>query len=562
LLIFALTLGLSGCRVTELHIDNKKPGEETLIPTPNNLSSSKGTIGGQSDLSPPLMSPDIGTQQMGNLQSDEGITKWEIETNFIMKSQELEMPKIETNLSGGEILDKIFGSAYALAFDKDNILWMSILRGIDGFDGIIAYNNKKFHVFDLYNTRIPHASVNNIFVDNQNIKWFGNKRGEVFTFDNKQWKILPVPEKIILIDSIKQDYEGKIWCSGRTAHDTCLWSYRDDKIDKIYFGESVEPEHLTTFAIDTNNNIWVGDSEGIWRFDGTTWENLENHLLAGNAHAMVYDDKRQILYIATVQGYSHRANISAYQDGQFTALASEKTGLPSVEPSCIQVDKSGDLWIGYNISDQNDIAAIRYDGEKWLAFSKSSPLSGGVKDITIDSSGRIWFEIERPEPWTAGLTMFDGNTWYTDSFPMFMKDPRIWWRQKTLSELFNLPIIDIDINQVLANPIDYRGKKIRIIGRIESGFEYASLVELNGNNLHMWPDYQNELGKLFTETGIGTEIKNSDYQEYIGYLEFEGGYGHLSAWSYQLMITEVYPYPISDQKKASFRKLYKDYLHQ
>jgi len=135
-----------------------------------------------------------------------------------------------------------------------------------------------------------------------------------------------------------------------------------------------------------------------------------------------------------------------------------------------------------------------------------------------------------------------------------------WWRQKGLEELFQYEVEAADILGILRNPAQYEGKKIRIVGEIKTGFEYADIFDKEGKRLGIWPDESLELLQLLKDTGIGSEIDKSKYQEFVGYLEFEGNYGHLGSWPFQLFIVEVYPYTVDGRQRETYRDIYKKYL--
>jgi hypothetical protein len=140
------------------------------------------------------------------------------------------------------------------------------------------------------------------------------------------------------------------------------------------------------------------------------------------------------------------------------------------------------------------------------------------------------------------------------------KCDRFSYRQNDLVELSTYPVSSVNMEEVLNDPIKYQGKKISFVGKIESGFEYANLVDIKGNELPIWPAYQEELDHLLQYTILEQEIEKSEYREYVGIFEYGGHYGHLGGWQFQLLITEVYPYTSDQQQEAGYYKLYQDYI--
>jgi ligand-binding sensor domain-containing protein len=479
----------------------------------------------------------------------------------------VEIPKADSLLQGGEILKGILGpTVFTLAIDKDNVLWMSISNGIT------AYYDNKFQIFDPHNTNISVSfyNITQILVDSQNKKWFGNRLGDVFTFDNQNWKVLPTPDNVENIVGIKQDNEGTIWVLGEQGDKgmSVLWSYKDGRIDKFYSNE-LGSKKATCLAIDSNDNMWVGtDGAGLYKINGDKCDNLQNIFTNPFINNIYYDKRSNVLYISAASGYTYindnriycEGGIYIYKDERFEALATEKTGLPSSRINTMLVDGKGNLWLGYP---KQGIVLGKFDGGHWVSLSQESPFKNcQIRAITSDDNGHIWIlgrgDLSSEQ---SCLATFNGETWAITNLPVLPKDPRTWWREKDLAELFKYPASSVNMEEVSNDPLSHHGKKVAFIGKIESGFEYASMVDKEGTNLYILPDYQDELPQLLKDTGIDQEIDKSEHQEYVGYLELIGYLVHLDRWQFALFITEVYPYVSSEKQKTSYRKLYESYLN-
>ena len=114
---------------------------------------------------------------------------------------------------------------------------------------------------------------------------------------------------------------------------------------------------------------------------------------------------------------------------------------------------------------------------------------------------------------------------------------------------------------MLADPLSYRGEKIRFVATSESSFEYVNLVDLNGNKLNIWPESQHELSAFLNNTGWfdnrgsdRNELQKSGPFEFTGYLEFRGG-----LW-FTLYITEIYPRTNDPQANDNNHKLFAGYI--
>lgn len=436
----------------------------------------------------------------------------------------------EPQLQGGEVLDGLLGDISALAIDKNNLLWIGLRYG-----GIAVLENNHFRVFDRYNTNIPDARITAIFVDNNNVKWFGTIGGYVYTFDDREWRIMPTPPLDWIIRIGQTD---KLFVASRRD----LWSYSDSRADTFTL--------LSHFDQDRNRFSYFRDFYPVPNISPQEWEALND---------IEFNPRTGLLYMAT------RTGLREYRGSQLlNVYTPSNSGLR--KPSCNQLflDSTGYLWIDYG----SEFCGItKYDGEHWTHFNEGTPLfHRRTTDLVSTEDGRVWFAV-----FSDGLMMFDGDTW--TSYPPIRNDPRIFWRAKPLAELFNDETIRPDIHQVLANPLPYRGKKISIIGRIRSGFEYSDIIDGNGEPLHTWVSFVPPLQEVLRETWMDTIIYGayprgrgtywssytSNLVELVGYLEFSGSYGHMGGAPFQFDITEVYPYPISELERQEYQDTYTHY---
>ena len=126
---------------------------------------------------------------------------------------------------------------------------------------------------------------------------------------------------------------------------------------KIFSVESGLPDETVTRVIqDSKGYLWVGTFNGLCRFDGTEYINVNQT-----------DDFR----ISTI--------------------------------AAIIEDSRGNIWVGSG--DRTGLAC--YDGETWNYFPEQPELSNlYISAITEDSSGNLWFSALG-----AGVVKYDGKSW-------------------------------------------------------------------------------------------------------------------------------------------------------
>ena len=75
----------------------------------------------------------------------------------------------DSSYEGGELLQGLppYAMPTSLSFDKDNVLWI----GMQYNNGIVAYSNTHFTIYDRLNTPIPDSYITTVFTDSDNTKW-------------------------------------------------------------------------------------------------------------------------------------------------------------------------------------------------------------------------------------------------------------------------------------------------------------------------------------------------------------------------------------------------------
>ncbi|MBI4285595.1 MAG: hypothetical protein HY670_06820 [Chloroflexi bacterium] len=438
----------------------------------------------------------------------------------------------QPQFQGGEYLPGLppFAQPTSLAFDKNGVLWITLQDR-----GVVAYIDNRYFAFDRMNTSIPDNSFAKVLVDRDNVKWFGTNLGYVYTFDNKEWTILPIPagpyrvtekgiEGTYGMADILQDHDGRVWFAAGG-----VWSYKDKKIDS-HFTEVFGENKVRSLTINREGNLIAATDKDIYTYDGQGWKNITGQVLKNprlSISTIFFDTASDRLYVGTSDG------LIVQHGEEVRTLTKENSGLASNAVSLVETDEKGNLWIGYRI----DIRILtKYDGEKWVDFP-----SEHVRDIAYQEKADTWFVASQ-----GGLKKFDGQSSWS-IFPVLDRDPRLWWRQKSFTELVQEKTISVDIHDALANPLKYKGQKISFIGKIETGWEYADIIDEQGTRLHIWPNFHPALPTIpMSPKPKGRpeyNQKESPYLQISGYLEFQGNYGHMGGWPFQFYITEIYPLP-------------------
>jgi len=218
-------------------------------------------------------------------------------------------------------------------------------------------------------------------------------------------ELTPLPSNMVYAVSPYKD--GKMALG--TAKGAAIWSPAsgDEVLDNWVIlnrqNSGLPDDEVFSVASDQQGNLWFGTRAGLARYDGQSWQvyHAQDFGLPGEEVHAIATDKAGRLWIGTNAG-------AAVFDGQnWTPYSTENSGLTGRLVLSLAVDPQpgGDqVWFG---TDQGLNRLDEVTGE-W-AFIKPQGTSegvGGIPDLLIDSSGRLWVATLG-----SGLSVWDGKTW-------------------------------------------------------------------------------------------------------------------------------------------------------
>jgi hypothetical protein len=156
-------------------------------------------------------------------------------------------------------------------------------------------------------------------------------------------------------------------------------------------------------AQDAANTLWLGTQAGLGRYDGTGWRvfrALDLGLAGDQVQAVEIGNDGRVWIGAD-------AGLAVFDGRAWTAFTTATSGLidDAVFSLAVEPRLTGDvIWIG------TGAGVSRFDpiSGEWTAFTpENSGLGwGGVADLLIDSSGRVWAATLG-----GGLSIWDGRAW-------------------------------------------------------------------------------------------------------------------------------------------------------
>jgi ligand-binding sensor domain-containing protein len=162
-----------------------------------------------------------------------------------------------------------------------------------------------------------------------------------------------------------------------------------------------------TLLEDHTGEWWIATRDGVCRFPRVTEPNQLAHTppkaiyttregLAANVIIRLFEDSRGDVWIGSVGEGLRSAGLSRWErsTGAFRHY-SEKDNLASLTTfyvSSFAEDRGGNLWIGFS----GDGGLVRYrDGVFTLFTAQDGVPSGAIRNLLVDSSGRLWLASYR-----------------------------------------------------------------------------------------------------------------------------------------------------------------------
>lgn len=471
----------------------------------------------------------------------------------------------------GEPVGGIGGELTSLAFDRDGTLWIG-----SRYAGIFVYRQGKFFVHNAYNTPVPDEGISAVYVDAKNVKWFGSERGYLYSFDGKRWQVFAASQgprdSIGAIRCIRSDGNGSVWFTADYGP-TGLFRVEKGKIESIspnvksgadgrvgVNGPGSRTFRMTgrvpKIDVDRHGHLWVACHLGFLCFNGQDWtrpaDSQTQQLEIGRLWC---DPTSDAIYLVAV-GVDRTENpfglptykTYSFKDGRSQVVTDQ---MPKSGIAVLRVERDG-RFAGY-IAPHGPIAGDRQQMQRYFA---GTPLGNeAAEDIAFDKQGRVWFATR-----FKGLCCLDNGKWTTFAPPerddlLAHPFPRPAWQKRPLQDLVREEPIDADIHTVLKDPRRYADKKIRIVGTTASSFEYAEVIDAQGKGLGMWPKHWAAPQTSYrVAKRPGEKTEQNQLEEYLGYLEWGGYFGHMGGARMQFTIVESYPANASQAEKTKIKK--------
>jgi ligand-binding sensor domain-containing protein len=238
----------------------------------------------------------------------------------------------------------------------------------------------------------------------------------ILEYNGKSWQTITPGNFNVSPAYITFDSQGTIWCADNT--DLSAISYYDGKSWHTYNCDILphNPDGFTAIAVDKNNNVWCGTNNGIFRFDGQSWQSYttKDNLTNNDVRSLFTDNLGDIWFNTfsettinvysdivkmVVPGYGFVNDGLTCYDGKTWQTFTQADGLPQdIVIGGFFQDNQGNIWVSAGTGQP-----FRYDGKTWQFFDKIG--NDPIRYITQDKQDNLWFSGN------DYVIRYDGKSW-------------------------------------------------------------------------------------------------------------------------------------------------------
>ncbi len=275
---------------------------------------------------------------------------------------------------------------YDMEVDAAGSLWVACYG-----NGIAKYTNGSWTKYNTSNSGILSNNVTAIESKADGSIIVGTRNGIAIMNASGQWSSYKDPLVTTMdVNSVRLTSDGSIWVGtlneGFYINEATVYSH--------------SPSGFTVYSFeeDKSGNVWMGSSNGLYIWNGTSWTNISGTagLPLGEVTSLRIDSKER-LWIGVLD-----ADKVYLRDNSGIHGISLMTGLSGNQIWDICEDKNGDMWFATYGG-----GLIRYDGvvphsyKSYNAFTSGVFAEDEVNCIARDKDGKMWFGLT-----TKGLVKY------------------------------------------------------------------------------------------------------------------------------------------------------------
>ncbi len=323
------------------------------------------------------------------------------------------------------------GHQHFASLDRNNHVWFggcyNALARYDGTQWFMEGEDTIFH----------NVSFNDVYLDNQNNKWFGTTEG-LFVQDGDNWIKYTDENELYFspIAGIEEDKNNNVWFVSNTGYEdnplkTCLTKFIDNEFTH-YFPNTFRGSPKK--VVIRNDEVWLQTNkicvlkDGLWKIndiDGIThYSRIRDITKDDNDNIWIVIDTT--LYKIDIDNNVYSiTNILGNNLGQHSTLASlgniiwikSSNHLYKFENNTwseIPIDMQSTNYF-YNITPINNndlwvsttISPMKFENGTWTSYTTTDGLASDmVYDIALEDD-KVWFAT------ASGISLLEGDNWTT-----------------------------------------------------------------------------------------------------------------------------------------------------
>lgn len=326
---------------------------------------------------------------------------WGGGVNFLSSNTALFKSFSYSSYSSGSSLNAPIASAVCL--DKQNYLWV----GTDGGGINVLKDGQRIATYTEQTNNLSGNSIQTALCDKQGNLWFGIFYGGIIFYDTHKktfQQVFPKEYANQDVRSLYEDTEGNIWVG---TSDGVFQINRDSKI--ILQHKHVPDNLVRTVIKDKKGQIWIGSFGGGIFLYSSKWELLKEfntyQNFPSNTINQIFEDSKGYIWAATGEGLVQFDNKSPWE----YKVYQRNEGLANTFIWAIEEDENQNIWFstnqGISCFVRNERNIYNYD------FRDNIPMASFTgRSVCKDKNGTMYFGS------TNGLCYFTPATfWKNDS---------------------------------------------------------------------------------------------------------------------------------------------------
>lgn len=299
---------------------------------------------------------------------------------------------------------------HSLLVAKDGTTWIGTRKGACTLQGLVA-------IPFTANENLSSSTVLNLREGPDGSIWFSTVQHGVFRWNGKEMQQYTTQHGLVrnYVFDVMPISSGEAWVFGYDG----LYQLKDGQAEMQVIDEVPRGTTFYSFQRDKADNIWIGTSAGVLKYDGHQYVLLtKTNGLVDNNIWKVLQDREGNLWFA-----SKSIGVSKLNSERFKLYNSPQ--LPDLKVNAVMRDSNAQMWLGTNKG------LVRWNGaNEYVVYdvNKSKLTSDMVHSIGQDAASVIYVGTG------YGLSTFNGTT---------LRE--LYSEDKELNRIFNVLVVGQDI---------------------------------------------------------------------------------------------------------------------